>query len=125
MRGERAAFHEWHRHSPYLDEAVQFVVSEVTLAGAPDTQRIRLAETSANFFGMLGTSVAPGRAFMADEDVPGRSAVAVIGHALWLQRFGGDPNIVNHDIRLNGEKYTVVGVMPAPFQFPLLYPPAR
>src|SRR5205085_8979466 len=66
---------------------------------------------------LLGVPPALGRTFVADEDRAGASKVAVLSHALWQTRYGGDSRIVNRDIQLDGAKYTVVGVMPAGFQF--------
>src|SRR4030095_16945241 len=61
---------------------------------------------------------APGRAFSAGEDVPGHTGVAVIGHGLWVQRFGEDPRVVGTTIRLNGVPFTVIGVAPPGFDYP-------
>ena len=58
-----------------------------------------------------------GRNFSPDEDTPGKEKVAILGYGLWRGRYGGDPSIVGRDIMLNGEKYSVVGVMPTGFQF--------
>jgi putative ABC transport system permease protein len=71
----------------------------------------------ANFFHVLGVEPAHGRAFLAEEDGPGAARVVVLGHGLWRRRFGADPSVVGRDVRLDGETYTVVGVMPAGFQF--------
>jgi putative ABC transport system permease protein len=114
----RTAFDAWRHQSPYLDDAAQFVVSEVTLDGSSEALRVRLAETSSNFFSLLGVEPAHGRAFAPDEDEPGKTSVAVIGHAIWLQRFGGDPETVGRTIRLNGVPFTIVGVAPAGVDYP-------
>jgi putative ABC transport system permease protein len=59
-----------------------------------------------------------GRVFREDEDKPGAPPVAVISHALWQNRFGGDAGIVNRTIDLDGKPYTILGVMPGAFEFP-------
>ena len=73
---------------------------------------------SAAFFRVMGVQPAMGRGFTAAEDVPGGPKVVVLSHPLWVDRFGGDRGVVGRAIRLNGEPYTVVGVMPPGFRFP-------
>jgi macrolide transport system ATP-binding/permease protein len=68
------------------------------------------------FFDVLGVQPALGRAFRPEEDqVPGRDAVAVLGHGLWMRVFAGDPRVIGRHIFLNGIDFTVVGVAPAGF----------
>ncbi len=55
--------------------------------------------------------------FLPEEDKPGANKVVVLSYSLWQQRYGGEPNIVGRELLLSGEKHTVVGVMPAGFQF--------
>ena len=62
--------------------------------------------------------MALGRSFSADEDVPGRDDVAVIGYGLWRQMTGGDPRVLGTTIRLNGMPLTVIGVAPPGFDYP-------
>ena len=71
-----------------------------------------------NLFSILGVLPEVGRVFLPDEDIAGSEHVVLLSHRLWLSRFGGDRNIVGQDILLNGEKYSVVGVMPPWFSFP-------
>jgi predicted permease len=66
---------------------------------------------------MLGVRPLAGRFFLPEEAASGRDHVVVIGEGIWRQRFGADPGILGRPIRLDGEPYTVVGVMPASFQF--------
>jgi putative ABC transport system permease protein len=111
-------FHEWRQKSAYLEDAAPFVTTEVTLEAAAAAVRSRLAETSWNFFALLGTEPAPGRAFASGEDVPGRTSVAIIGRGVWHQVFGDDPRAIGASIRLNGVPFTIVGVAPPGFDFP-------
>src|SRR2546426_1394566 len=73
---------------------------------------------SADVFAALRTQPEIGRVFREDEDKPGAPPVVVISHALWRDRLGGDAGIVNKTISLNGKPYTLLGVMPAGFEFP-------
>jgi predicted permease len=66
----------------------------------------------------LGATAAHGRLFLPEDDVPGRAGTAVLSHGTWTRRFGGDPSIVGRAITLNGEPYTVVGVLARSFSLP-------
>ncbi len=71
---------------------------------------------SGNYFDVMGVKPLLGRGFLPEEDrTPNTHAVAVLGHTLWQRRFGGDPSIVGKTVYLNGQPYTVVGVMPESF----------
>lgn len=71
-----------------------------------------------NLFSILGARPLLGRVFSPEEDAPGFEHVVLLSHRLWLGRFGGDRNIIGHDIFLNGGKYSVIGIMPPRFSFP-------
>jgi putative ABC transport system permease protein len=73
---------------------------------------------SASFFDILGAHALYGRTFVADEGQAGKDQVVVLKHNLWQRRFAADPNIINQTIRLNGKSFTVIGVMPADFNYP-------
>ncbi|HZS06017.1 MAG TPA: ABC transporter permease [Blastocatellia bacterium] len=74
---------------------------------------------SADLLPALGVPPAMGRYFSPEEDQPGRNHVIILSDDLWRRRFGADPGIVGKTVRANQENYTVVGVMPAGFNFPL------
>jgi putative ABC transport system permease protein len=88
------------------------------LSGGGEPERIEGARTSASVFPLLGIPPLMGRTFTPDEDQPGRN-VAVLSYGLWKRRFAGDPNVLGRTISLDRLPYTVIGVMPASFQFPL------
>jgi putative ABC transport system permease protein len=73
-----------------------------------------------NYFETLGAKPILGRTFTAEEDKPGGGHVAVLGQGLWQSRFASDPRIVGRTIKIDDETYTVIGVMPGTFQFPLM-----
>jgi putative ABC transport system permease protein len=88
------------------------------LTGVGDPEKIEGRRVSANLFSLLGVEPQLGRAFTPDEDQPGANGVVLISHLLWQRRFNGDPNIIGKSLKLNDASRTVVGVMPASFQFP-------
>jgi putative ABC transport system permease protein len=88
------------------------------LTGGDEALRVEGGAVTADLFPLLGVAPALGRTFSPEEDRAGASHVVVLSYGLWQRRFGGDRNILNQPITLNGESYTVIGVMPASFQFP-------
>jgi putative ABC transport system permease protein len=83
-----------------------------------EPERLLGAIVSSDYFNVLGVKPELGRVFTSDEDKPGAAPVVLISHALWQRRYAGDPNIIGREIDLGG-KTTVVGVMPAGFEFPI------
>lgn len=114
----RAGFMEWREHNPYLESAATFSTSEMNLNSGRDALRVRVTETSANLFSLLGVRGVVGRTFAAGEDETGRNHVAVISHRLWQQVYGGDPGAMGSAIHLDGVALTIIGVTPARFDYP-------
>jgi putative ABC transport system permease protein len=94
--------------------------SDLRLTGADRAERIAAAETTAEFFELLGTDVTLGRVYATGDDDPARSRVAVISASMWRRHFAGDPAVVGGRLRLDGEDHAVIGVLPEAFQFTLL-----
>jgi predicted permease len=82
-----------------------------------DPQQVSQSTVSANFFQVLGAGPVLGRAFNRGEDAPGMPRVAVISHRLFTQRFGGDHTQIGRPVLIDGRPTTIVGVLPAAFQF--------
>lgn len=74
---------------------------------------------SANFFAVLGVAPAQGRLFSSNEETPGADQSVIVSHNLWQSRFAGDPQLLGKSIRLNGRNYTVAGIMPPDFAYPV------
>ena len=91
----------------------------VILSGYGDPESLNAPRVSANFFSVLGVDPILGRTFQAGEDTQGGPKVTILTYGLWQRRFGGDSGVVGRAVTLNGESYTVIGVLPASFQFAL------
>jgi len=92
---------------------------DINLTGTGDPERLDGQLVTANVFSILGVAPALGRTFLPNEDQLGQEHVVVLSDALWQRRFNRDPSILNRNLTLNGESFTVVGVMPPGFFFPL------
>jgi putative ABC transport system permease protein len=111
-------FVDWREQSDVF-EALAFVRGTSTLMpGNEGARRVGSAFVSEDFFDVLRGTTLLGRTFLDDEQRLGGPHVAVLTHALWQERFGGDESAVGSAIRLNDVTYTVVGILPPWFRFP-------
>ena len=118
---------DWHSYPNYVDYKQQNQVYEdmaafnnrsFNLTGVGDPLRILGAWNTASLFSVLGVEPAIGRVFTEEEEEPGKDLVVVLSNGLWRSSFGSDPNIIGQPISMNGANRTVIGVMPAGFNFP-------
>ena len=112
-----ANYVDWKTQNQVLEDVAALTWQSFNLTGDGEPERISAYGATANFFPLLGVEPALGRNFLPEEDVLGAGKVVILSHGLWQRRYGGERDIVGRDILLNGEKYTVVGVTPAGFQF--------
>ena len=106
-----ANFLDWRNQNHVFEQMSAITGESYNLADETQPEQIHAAKVSANFFDLLGVKPAWGRTFFPAEDQPGRDHAVVLSHRLWKRRFGGNTNLIGQDLRLNGEKYTVVGVL--------------
>jgi putative ABC transport system permease protein len=96
------------------------------MTGRGEPARLQGSVVTADLFPLLGIQPILGRTFLPDEDKPTETGrVVILSHALFQQRFGGDPSIINQRITLDGVSFTVIGVMPASFEFPIQNDPVE
>jgi putative ABC transport system permease protein len=112
-------FEDWRRQSRSFSALSMWMTQSVNLTGVEEPQRVRGGFVSANFFDLLGIKPAQGRFFLTGEDQPGAPLVTVVNYSLWQTRFGADPGFVGKQLILNGTVFTVVGILPETFEFPL------
>ena len=109
-------FVDWRAQATSFEDLAAFDSQLMSLTGADETERIGSEFVSASYFSLLGVSPTLGRTFRREEDdVAKPSMVIVLSDGLWRRRFGADPQILGRPVILNGEPYTVLGVMPAGF----------
>lgn len=90
----------------------------LNLAQGDSVERIEVRRTTGNLFPIVGVQPALGRVWGAEQEMPGRDRVIVLSHDLWQRRFNADPGIVGREVRIDGESWTVLGVMPEGFYHP-------
>ncbi|HLL16108.1 MAG TPA: ABC transporter permease [Pyrinomonadaceae bacterium] len=119
LPGSTGSFVEWRRQSADIFEGMAALNTwNVVLTGNDEPQRLTGVKASANLFTLLRVKPMSGRGFVADDERQGANRVVVISHGLWQRRFGSDPSVLGKSLTLDGDGYTVVGIMPASVTFP-------
>jgi putative ABC transport system permease protein len=111
-----------------FERLAAYFSNSVTLTGQGEAVRLRGAVATASLFPLLGASPALGRTFLPDGDNAGGGAQgypAILSWECWQQHFRGDPRVIRRPVTLDGNVYTVVGVLPAKFSFPVKAKPAE
>jgi predicted permease len=126
-------FIAWREQSRSFEDMAASEGGDFALTGGGEPERLTGMGVSANYFELLGVSPAMGRTFLSHEDESGRNRVVILSHGLWQRRFGSNPKMIGEVVRLNGEGYTVVGVMASSYRLgvyggpelwtPLVFPP--
>ena len=101
-----------------LESIAAMAETNTNLTGEGEAVRLQGLRVSGNLFHLLGTTAVLGRTLEPADDRPDSPAVVVLAHAMWRNRFGGDPQIIGRKLVLNGAPYVVAGVLPAGFIFP-------
>jgi putative ABC transport system permease protein len=111
-------FLDWRERSTQFSDLGAYQIGGIALQGKGGSEQVDVARVSANYFRLIGVSPQEGRGFQTGEDQPGRARVAVFSQRLARRLFGESKGIAGRSIRLDGETYTVVGVMADSFRFP-------
>ncbi|MFZ1972189.1 MAG: ABC transporter permease [Candidatus Acidiferrales bacterium] len=109
-------FLDWQRSNSAFSSIAAYRSDDFNITGSGEPERVRVGMISAGFFEMLGINPVRGRLFNNNEDRLGAAPVAVISAGLWERKFGSAPDIVGKSITMNGDGYTVIGVVPASFR---------
>jgi putative ABC transport system permease protein len=114
-----ASFLDWQKMSTTIETMSTYTPRIFNVAPASgEPERMRGAMASTRFFDVLGVSPILGRQFTRNDAEPGQGQNVVLSYGLWQRYFSAAPDVINQTVRLNGQPYTVVGVMPATLNFP-------
>lgn len=113
-------YRDYEEQNQVFEQIASYYSRSVNLTSLDEPERVSTAMVTASFFPALGVAPVKGRAFVPEEDFVGNDKVVVVSNGLWQRRFGSDPSLIGNTLTLNGESYTVVGIMPQDFQFPEL-----
>ena len=112
-----ANFLDWRQQSTVFEGMAATSYRSFNLTGIGEPERLDGRRVSANLFAILGVKPIVGRTFVPEEDKPG-TKVVLLNESLWQRRFGGDPSVIGRALNLNGEPYTVIGVLPHTVRLP-------
>ena len=119
-------FVDWRDQNHVFEHMSSYHTNDFIMTGRGESTRLQGAVVNADLFPLLGVNPVIGRAFLPDEDKPGDSGrVVLLSQGLFQKRFNSDPNVVNQSMVLDGKNYTIVGVMPDAFQFPIQNDPVE
>ena len=111
-------FADWQTQNQVFEQMAGFITGGSLLVTGEEAERVRGTSVTADFFPLLRTNAARGRALQAGDQEKGHDDVTVLSYALWQRRFGADPNVVGRQVMIGNTSTTVVGVMPQGFDFP-------
>jgi len=111
-------FQDWRAQAKSFDALAVYTTAAITMTGVGDAQSLPIAIVTPDLLPSLGATPTIGRVFSQDDDKKGATRTTILASSLWASRFGSDPNIVGRSITLDGDPFTVIGVMPAAFEFP-------
>ena len=119
-------FVDWRAQNHVFERMSSYYSNDFVMTGRGESTRLQGAVVNADLIPLLGIAPFIGRGFLPDEDNPGEGGrVAVLSQDLFQKRFNSDPNVVNQSVVLDGKTYTIVGVMPQGFQFPVQNEPVE
>lgn len=113
-----ANYIDWKAQSSAFEQMAVYTDMRFSLSTSNDPLSLIGAVVSSDFFPVLRTNAMHGRTFTLDDERPGSDRIVVIGHGLWQRAFGGNSNIIGQSLTINSRSFTVVGIMPAGFEFP-------
>lgn len=113
-----ANYLDWQNQNHVFDKIAAFQRPSFNLTGRAQPESVTAGTATADFFSVLQVQPILGRVFAADEDQPGHNKVVVLSAGFWQSHFGSDPKALGQKLTLDGEAYSIIGVMPPTFDFP-------
>lgn len=109
-------FLEWRDQDQIFEQVAGWRFLYLNLTGRNEPERVQGLTISPNYFPLLKVKAALGRTFTPEEEQLGHDKVVILSHQLWQRRFDSNPNVIGQQITVEGEPYTIVGVLPSDFQ---------
>jgi putative ABC transport system permease protein len=116
--GSYPIYRDWREQSASFEHVAAFTPSNFTMTGSDEPERIPGAQTTANFFSVIGLQPVLGRLYTEAHETPGNDTVVVLSHGLWQRKFGGATGVLGQTITLNGNAHEIIGVMPPDMRMP-------
>jgi putative ABC transport system permease protein len=110
------SFAYWREHNEVFEQIAAFASRRAYLTGLDEPRHIRAEEVSPCIFTLLGAQPLLGRTFLPEEEKLGNHRVVVLSYRFWRDQWGSDPGVIDKTVELDGEQYTIIGVMPPEFQ---------
>jgi len=114
-----ATYFDWVGHVRSFEELAAYEWDEINLTGATAPQKVQAFAVTPSFFRVVGASPVIGRAFVAEEEEPGKDHEIILSNGLWERTYGSDPHILGKLVKVDGINCAVIGVMAKGFDFPL------
>ena len=111
-------FLDWQQQNTVFSDLAAYRTVSYNLTADGNPERLLAGRVTSGLFKTLGVRPILGREFLPEEDQPGRAKVVLISESVWQRRFGTDPSVIGKTLRLSGEDFTVIGVMPASLRLP-------
>ncbi len=118
-------FFDLRSQTSVFEHVSTYRTGDFIMTGRGEPARLQSGVVTADLFPLLRVQPMLGRTFLPDEDKPSDARVVILSHALFQRRFGGDPSIINQSLTLDGRSFTVIGVMPPSFEFPIQNEPVE
>jgi putative ABC transport system permease protein len=114
-----ANYLDWQKDNQPFEAFAAWRERTMNLSGGDAPESVQIAQISPNLFAVLGVDAMLGRGFRRGDDTPGKNLLVVLSYGLWQRRFGGRRDVLGQTIRASDRFYTVIGVMPSGFRFPI------
>jgi putative ABC transport system permease protein len=111
-------FLDYRGQKDVFEDLAAIISWSANLSGQDEPERVQGRLTSATYFRILGIRPTPGRDFTDEEDIPGKNHVVLISNGIWKRRFGSDESVIGRKLVINGEAYTIIGVLPPDLWLP-------
>ncbi|HKO60927.1 MAG TPA: ABC transporter permease, partial [Pyrinomonadaceae bacterium] len=110
---------DWRSRSESFEEIAVYKPNGFNVTTGDEVERLQGMRVTANFFPLMKVNVFRGRNFHVEEEKPGSEPAAIISYQFWQSRFGGNEAALSQSVVLNGRPHTIIGILPASFEFPL------